>query len=257
MDDLCETFVDTYLQRYRWQLIDRDEFIRLVSNALRSRAEQDAAAVRATILCVYSVTLYQACSGQAGQERWEQGYIELYHFLDGVARYRYPAVRADATQRALEQVYLTYRRCRRPETFLAFVLQKLRDAARAELRALSTERTISHDSTSGDWCLEALEQPSRTPDPGEVAAFHDFQQQLARCSATFLRGHPGATYQFATLWLKYIKGLSDQAISRQLGKSVGAVHVLRSRAIRRLRQEPSWQMLACELGLCQVVTCGY
>lgn len=256
MDDLCETLVDTYLQRYHWQLIDRDALIQRVSSALQSRAEQDAAAIRATILCVYSVTLYRACSGQAGPERWEQGYIELYHFLDGVARYRYPAVRADATQRALEQVYLTYRRCRRPETFLAFVLQKLRDAARAELRALATGRTTCDDSASGDGCFEALAQPSSTPDPGEVAAFHDFQQQLAQCSATFLRRHPGATYQFATLWLKYIKGLSDQAISRQLGKSVGAVHVLRSRAIRRLRQEPSWQTLADELGLGQVAAPG-
>lgn len=101
MGSICEEYVNAYIQRYHWQLIGRDELLRLTQDALEHSGNWSGAAIRAAILCIYSVKLYEACSDNVDRERWEQGYIELHDLLDNVARHRYPQVHADATQRAL------------------------------------------------------------------------------------------------------------------------------------------------------------
>jgi len=249
MEQTCEACVDSYIQRYGWELVDREALLSAVEREYLSRPERGAGAARAALLWSYSAILYRACSGAEGAQRQELGYNELYRFLARAAARRYGRVAAEATQLAVERIYLSFERCRQPETFLAFVLQKLRDAARAELRlaAQSAEQLpvdaadnaeISQGAPLGDLA-----------DPAEHFAQSDLRQRMANCAAGFVRAHPRAAQQFAALWLKYIEGLDDQTIGQRLGRTPAAVQVLRSRALRRLRTEPGWQLLASELGM--------
>jgi hypothetical protein len=49
--------------------------------------------------------------------------------------------------------------------------------------------------------------------------------------------------------MRHIEGLDDEVIGRRLGTSGAAVQVMRSRAARRLRDDPDWQLLAYDLGV--------
>lgn len=248
MDRTCEVCVDSYVERYGWALVSRAELLAAVEAEYCGREPGVAAARAATLLC-YSRLLYRACSGAEGPERREQGYAELYAFLSRAAARRYARVGAEATQRAVERVYRAFAQCRQPETFLAFVLQKLRDAARAELR----EAGSGGDQLSAEQGEVAV--PGNTArrgdlaDPADLAEAAALRSSLARCAEEFVARHPRAAQQFAAVWLKYISGLDDQEIGRRLGRTPAAVHVLRSRALRRLRAEPAWRQLAAEHGL--------
>src|SRR6266542_4534390 len=112
----CQHIIDSYLPRYQWQLLDREEFVRRVCNLCVADAAIDT---HSAALQVYTATLYHACSGVEGQQRQERGYVELFHCLYQRARQCYPEVCADATQRAIETIHRTFDRCHRSETFLA------------------------------------------------------------------------------------------------------------------------------------------
>lgn len=248
MDPICESAVDTYLQRYGWSLVARDALVVAVAAEYRARAPGAASARAATLLC-YSRALHSACSGAEGHERQERGYAELYAFLGRAAARRYARVAGEATQRAVERIYLSFGSCRQPETFLAFVLQKLRDAARIELRdAAQLAELLPVDRVdSAEVC--ALWAHAGPTDPAELVEREADWQRLRGQAVAFVARHPRAAQQLAAAWLKYVGGLDDKTIGRRLGRSPAAVQVLRSRALRRLRDEPAWQQLAGEFGL--------
>lgn len=221
MDGSWETYVDVYIQRYSLQLVDRDEFVRLVQHKMGTCTNTSGTAgVRAAVLCVYSVALYRACSGAEGQPRQEQAYDELATFLTQIASRRYGTVCADATQGALERIYRSLAHCRQPETFLAFALQKLRDAARIELQSLhQADANLSLDAENmyGTSHIAATDA-----DLADTALRHDMRRRLVACTEHFMHEHPRAACQLAALWMKYIDGLDDRTIAQRLGKTVSA-----------------------------------
>jgi len=244
MDSAWIAHIDSYIQRYRWQLLDRDEFVQLVEE--HSDQSMNTKSMHAAILCVYSRALYWSCSGAEGRLRQEQAYSELTTFLDQIAARRYGSVRADATQGALERVYRCFAHCRQPETFLAFALQKLRDAAQVEFRSLRrAEANLSVDAELADGgsqlaCLDL--------DPLNAALQNDAQRQLVICAEHFIQEHPRAENQLIVLWLRYMDGLDYQTIAKQLGKTTAAVQVLCSRGMAHLRRDAHLRALAAELG---------
>lgn len=245
MEALCHATVDGYLQRYGWSIVGRDELLAAVEVEYAPREPGQASARAATLLC-YSRALHRACSGAEGQARQEHGYVELYSFLGRAAARRYARVAGDATQRAVERVFVSFERCRQPETFLAFVLQKLRDAARVELRDAAQVAEPLPFELAGD---EAALRRGDLADPAEALEREATRAGLSHHAAAFMRRHPRAVSQFAAVWMKYIDGLDDRVIAQRLGRTPAAVQVLRSRALRRLRDEPGWRQLAGELGL--------
>ena len=59
------------------------------------------------------------------------------------------------------------------------------------------------------------------------------------------RGGRVGEQQIQVLLLQYFEGLDDHQIARRLGKaSVNRVYELRSRALKKLAQEPEWAALA-------------
>ena len=250
-DHASQQIVDLCLARYQWELLERAEFVRRVQGRL---ATNSTVAPRQAVFEIYTLALYGACSGTEGRERQERGYIELYAFLVSHAARRYPEAHLDVTQRALETIYRTFEDCRRPEAFLAFGLQKLRDAGQAEIRMARRNQAVYLASEDDDTASALLNLAALDADPLEQVTASDFRSQLTRCVRMFLQRHPRASQQLAVLWMKYIEGLDDRAIGDRLGRSTASVHVLRSRAIAKLREDPDWQMLACELGLSRVCT---
>jgi DNA-directed RNA polymerase specialized sigma24 family protein len=181
--------------------------------------------------------------------RQEQGYTELYTFLFYSARRRYTHVGAEATQRALERIYIHFASCRQPQTFLAFALQKLRDAARAELRTELRAAETLPDSDSALASASQVAAAGARPDPADQAIRNDLLEHIGRCARRFVQRHPRAAQQFAALWMRHIEGLDDEMIGRRLGTTGAAVQVMRSRVARRLRGDPDWQLLAYDLGV--------
>lgn len=246
MDDLELAYVDRCIQRYGWQLLDHETAVRLI---LARRAQCAAAGVtlpvRAATLAIYSAALYRACSGAEGAARREQGFAELAQLLDRVAARRYRAVWMDVSQQALEQICRSFGRCRHEETFIAFALQQLRNAARKELRALTrAEATVSLDLDP-----PAVGQLHAPDDTVETVFAHDLSRDLRACLRRALERHPRATAQFMALWWSYIDCVDDKTIAGRLGRTTAAVQVLRSRALSRLRDDPGLRLLAAELGM--------
>lgn len=242
LEQRCRATVDLLMAKHEWRLVDREKLIRHTVEQILSGIGADPQRVA---VGVYSQALHAACSGAEGPARQNAGYAELSRYLYDLARWRYPDVREDATQRALERIYTSFERCRLPIAFLAFAIQHLMDAARATRRQENRpllERQLGDDDTR--------EAPLDERDgPLEQALSDEQREMLERRRAEFMRANPRASQQLDALWMKYIDGLDDAAIGEQLGVSVKNVYVLRSRAIKRLRSDPEWRDLAIEFGI--------
>jgi RNA polymerase sigma factor (sigma-70 family) len=243
----CQQIADTCMKRYTWELLDLEEFSRRVCGRLAREPELDA---RCVAVQVYTEALYYACSGTEGRQRQERGYIELHAYLSICAARSYSDVGADATQLAIEKVYRAFDRCRHPDAFLAFALQKLRDACRAELRQVRRElQSLDVFDTDEGKLVGNQRLAMQQADPSEDVLRHELRQEVAQCGQEFLQRHPRASQQLEVLWMKYIDGIDDREISRRLGKPVSSIYVLRARGIAKLRHDSSWLRLARELGL--------
>jgi RNA polymerase sigma factor (sigma-70 family) len=243
----CSEAVDRLLGRFGWRLLAPDEFVRRTYAQLHSAGANDP---HRAAMCTYSQALHAACSGVEGSARQNLAYTELLRYLHGKAARYYPDLCDDLAQSALTRTFTAFARCRQPETFFAFALQQLMDAARP-LRRSGGIHVQSLDAPIGEGAGTLGEElPDReTDDPAEQAIAREQHVRLRQMADEFRRNHPRARDQLAVLWLKYVEGLNDSEISRRLGKPIKNIYVLRSRAITKLEKESSCQALAMELGI--------
>jgi RNA polymerase sigma factor (sigma-70 family) len=247
LEQSCSDAVETLLQRHSWQLIDKKECTRRAIVIIRAGSITDP--TRAA-MNAYTLAMYHACSGAEGMQRRNMAYRELHRFLFDHARLRCVDVAEDATQRAIIRVYEAFNDCRKPGAFLAFALQRLRDSVKAirrhERRPLqSLERSFGDDLIPLGDLLPDTSQPAMD----EQMITDDLQAHLQQLYTEFRLRHPRAGKQLDALWLKYIDGLDDIAISQRLGTTTANVHVLRCRAIKKLNNDPQWRTLAAEFGM--------
>jgi RNA polymerase sigma factor (sigma-70 family) len=247
LEQRCRQAADALIERHRWQLLDREELARRALGYLRAGVAADP---RRAATYTYSQALYTACSGIQGPERQNLAYTELFHYLYDSAYRRYPSVCDDATQRALERIYTSFRQCRQPGAFFAFALYQLMNAAKA-LRRQQARQPQSLDTPldEGDETLGELLPDQGRADPAAAVIAGELRARFERLAAEFQRRYPRASQQLAALWLKHVEGLDDAAIGSRLGKPVHSVYVLRFRAIEKLRAEPDWRDLAIECGI--------
>jgi RNA polymerase sigma-70 factor (ECF subfamily) len=97
------------------------------------------------------------------------------------------------------------------------------------------QRRRSQPVGSGD--SNARQRLDEQPSPGPEAAWEqEFQQQLFRLAAAQVRDHfAAATWQ--AFWRTAVEGKTGAAVAAELGLSVGAVYVARSRVLARLAEQ--------------------
>lgn len=172
-----------------------------------------------------ALALHAACGDAHAPERIERAYTDLWAYLRRIALRRWPADADDITQRALVLVYQHYATCRRPAAFLKFAHYKLLHAAQQERGTRPPP-----DSLDAEALVDTL------PDPGDVAAAALERIELEALAAAI--GRLRDPRQRAAVLLRFVRGLSDQAIGAQLGITPEHAAVLRSRALKRLRDDP-------------------
>ncbi|MGH2347243.1 MAG: hypothetical protein ACRDG4_18605, partial [Chloroflexota bacterium] len=127
----CSEAVERLLARFGWRLLTPSAFALRTYAYLRAGIASDP---HRAATYTYSQALHVACSGAEGAARQNLAYSELFRYLSYRAARQYPDIRDDAVQSALTRTFAGFARCRRPETFFAFALQQLTDAARPPRR---------------------------------------------------------------------------------------------------------------------------
>jgi RNA polymerase sigma factor (sigma-70 family) len=246
-DDQCRDVAAGLLARHGWQLLSREQ-LASETHELACRASRSSRPRAA--LAAYSRVLHMACSGALGSDRRDLAYVELWRYLRGCAARRFADGGEDVAQSALERTLASFHRCRRPNAFLAFALQQLSDAART-LRRQQRGAIASLDVPADDQ-EDALAERLRDPrqvDPELIVVAREDRGRLDRIRDRFLERNPRAGQQLAAVWLKYVEELDESAISQHLGKPVGSLYVLRSRALTKLQMDPDVRSLARDRGL--------
>lgn len=234
----CRLSVDKVLARYGWILLERKEFVERVMTCIESGevTEPWAAAIH-----VYCRSLYTACSGGEGHTRQDIGFRELQRYLYDLSHREAPEFTTDArcevVNEALLRIWQRMNEYRSPGAFLAIAALELRNAIRPWW---SRQITLPLDTI--------LEYPNRSQsvNPELMVLDGERKGQVRDCFDRVLLHHPRARQQLEAVWLKYIVGLDDVAISAHLGKPVASIHVLRSRGLNLLRSEATWQHIAQE-----------
>lgn len=250
LDAHCRQLAAQLIARNRWRLLAADELAARTAAELRLRPDLDGEQLAERLMtALYVEALYGACSRAEGDLRWERGYEELTAYLGGVARVKYPDVAEDAAAMALLATIEKFDDCRNPRAFLLFALQRLWTCVR-RLRRQDAPRGVSLDQPTRDENESPLGEriEDHADGPAELTAAVELTAEVKQAAAAFRVAHPRARDQFAALYLKYIDELSDGEIAERLGTTVANVHVLRSRARQRLRDDPAWQQLAAEAG---------
>jgi RNA polymerase sigma factor (sigma-70 family) len=238
-DRRCREVIDRLLARYGWELLDRESFAQRTIVAAQANPAIDVAYLA---FGVYNQALYNACSGNEGPFRWEQGYKEIFEMLCDRARRIYPDVWEDAVQAALEMICQRFERCIVPHAFFQFAWGHVQNAARSQrsyLRRgnhqsdLSLERSIGDDEVT---LADSLTDPHAD---FEMRILSDEQRtELHAILAAFTREHPRARNQLIAVRLKFLDDKDDETIGQILGVPVKRVHELRSLGLKKLRADP-------------------
>lgn len=254
LHDTSKAVAVQLMARHNWALLDAAEFAdRLHARAqaaippadspdLADPANSEALTKLATSL--YCEVWYEACSG-AGERR-KKAFSELARYLYDRALYkvRDAEVAREITHDAIVLVAEQLPNCRNPSAFMAFALLKLWNASTAyfrarDLRARHTGPVLPEDDEEGD---RDLPDPSALKPEDAAVGVELTTRVLARFSE-LMQESPRAQKQFLAVLLKFFYGYSDEEIARELVTDVPSVHVLRSRGLKRLRDDASLQAL--------------
>ena len=223
------------LTEFGWSLVSADELAAQAARRLDHGSEVSQTQAITACQTVYSRLLFGAC---AGETQREAGYRELFLYLCKLAYNRVPeADVADVVQEALRLVYEKLGTCQQPETFLKFTYFRLRHAMN-RVRPARLNRVQSLDP----WSEAGAEEPPpyaaplfmTLPQPEEAALHNDEAASVRDCLQKLWRQQPRASEQLKALILKYFDELDDVTIAERLQTSVANVHVLRSRALKKL-----------------------
>lgn len=238
LDQRCAAVVARLLSRHGWQLIEQGAFVRRTCAALEEAPGLDP---QFAAYGVYNQALHRACSGAEGPDRRDLAYRELYRTLYERAWHSYRDLCEDATQLALVEVIARFEACRNPRAFIPFALLHLMGAARTlrrqERRAESLERSIGVEGRPlGDSLADATLIE-------ETLVVEEEREAIEAFLARYVRQNPRSRKQIDAVRLKYLGGMDDERISKELGVSIENVYVLRSRGLSRLRNVPGWRQI--------------
>lgn len=211
------------LSRYGWAFVSVDELGRCIAQRV-AHAEPSRPVSVLAHGCAAEF-LYHACRVVDDPHRLEQGFIELYNYLERIAARRWPDRSSDIVQHALELTYRQIDRCKAPASFLAFARYKLLHAAKEA--SGSNVLAATFDDVS---IIDQLVSP--TDVGAEVMARAEFEELLQAIE----RLHD--LRQRAAILGKYFLQQSDHTIAARFGITPQYLAVLRGRALKRLGEDP-------------------
>lgn len=216
------------ITRYGWSIISANELGRLITQHLVDSSHDRPLKVIAHS-CAAEV-LYEACRNDADPQRIEQGYTDLFRYLERIAVRRWPTHSPDIVQRALELTHAQIDRCRAPNSFLAFARYKLLQAAKEEIGPRAPPASLDD--------VAATVEPAAPSDvAAEVIGKAEYEELVLAIQR--LPDHR----QCAAVLGKYFLRQSDQAIAARLEITPQHLAVLRGRALKRLRADPRLRRL--------------
>jgi DNA-directed RNA polymerase specialized sigma24 family protein len=236
----CRRIVRQVLDRHQWILVSYEV---LVQEILRSIETGAAAKPWPATINIYCQHLYSACTGAEGVDRQERGFIELHRYLYEISFREVQDMPVDLREEAINEtlfrVWQKLDQYRKPGAFLSNATFEL-------LNVIRPWWSRQHAGAS----LDGMPEPPASEAESDLTARvidQEMQETVKRCFDDTLRRHPRARQQLEAVWLKFILQLDDTTISHYIGKPIATVHVLRSRGLKHLRSDPSWQQIAKEL----------
>src|SRR5262245_15026273 len=171
----------------------------------------------------------------ADREAWRQ-FVELYApLVYRFARRRglQDADAADLTQEVLHAVARTGDRFDYDPgrgTFRAWLFTVARNKLHTFLKRRARRR-------NGEVDVDRLPEEPAAPGPDEVAQWEqEYEQRLFDWAADLVRGRfQEATWQ--AFWLTAVEGRSAKEAASELGVSIGAIYIARSRVLARLKEQ--------------------
>jgi RNA polymerase sigma factor (sigma-70 family) len=219
---VCQQVVHALITRHGWTLLPADELVELVLQSTQAQYVSDS--LERLVTCHYAIALHAACRLTEDLAQCERGYTDLFRYLHGVARRKWPDIAEDVAQRALALIHEQIDRCREPAAFLTFALFKLRHAAQLEQHAHGNE---PHPTAGNSSLAEAVQEESET----QVLAHERLHVLLDA-----IRRLPDERKR-QVLVLRFFGALSDEEISVRLGIKVNHVRKLRFDALKQLRKD--------------------
>ena len=236
----CRQIVQQVIERHQWTLVPYEALVQEVLSCIEHGIVAEPWAATINIYCQY---LYGACTGSEGPERQERGVIELNRYLYELSFRDVQDIpvdlREEAVNETLFRIWQKLDHYRKPSAFLSNATFEL-------LNVIRPWWSRQHIVTPLEMIVD---QPVAEAESDLAARVIDqeMQETVKRCFDETLRRHPRARQQLEAVWLKFIVQLDDTTISHYIGKPIATVHVLRSRGLRHLRHDPSWQQIAREL----------
>jgi RNA polymerase sigma factor (sigma-70 family) len=245
----CRTVVATLLAAYAWRLLTVDELTAAVMAQASAEHLPVPDQIRKWAIHLYCLqALYPASLGAHGSQAQQQAFAELASYLYRIAQRAWPTVAEDATQDALVAIYEKAAYCHNAGAFLAFAIQKLRDAARKRLRIGTRERSLDELLEEDAYRDAPVNSVSERAADAEVAPLiHELRRQVVDRLQTLRAELPRARRQLDAVWLRYIQEQSMEEIAFHLQTTVANVSVLLTRGLERLRQDPDLLALAADL----------
>lgn len=261
----CKTIAAKEIETRGWTLVSYEHLLPDVIAELRARFSDlasvpPAAIQRATVRC-YTRVLFDAC-GKDGTAEQRRAFEELWDYLLPRALYRLHDVSAaqDVTQQALAKIFRKRTTCREPGSFLRWaeqvLIREILERFRAQYERRLTERGIEY--VAREMSLEDLgaavnEETEQTgeflADPNQDTSEQAFTAPMRDALVAALRTCLQNERQVQTLIELFINDKSFSEAAELLQTTPLNVQVIRSRAIKRLRDCPEMQRLVEDWGV--------
>ncbi len=255
----CRDIVARELQRRGWTLVSPEELLLRVVEELRARFDDSvniptAAIQRATVRC-YARVLFEACGEDASQEQ-NRAFEELWDYLYPRAVYRLHDANAaqDATQQTLVKIFQKRATCRDAGNFLRWgeqiLVREIIERFREQYERRLTERGIEyvpHEIGFEDLGENVNGESNRTEetltDPKQDTPAAALTEPMRDALVAALHACLQNERQVRVIVGLFIEDKSFLEVAEQLQTSPLNVQVIRTRALKKLRECAEMQRL--------------
>ena len=235
------------IERHDWRLLNEVEFAHRLSVRASEQSPTHTEALTKPAINIYCEVWHAAC-GEQGEQR-TRAYTELARFLydRAIHKYREPDIAQEIVHDAVILVYEQLENCRKPGAFMAFAMLKLWNAATTYFRKRDRARNLEEMLVVPENISSLISAGGASGAPERAVLDADQSRSILNRLEAVMQESPRGQKQLQAVYLKYLYALSDREIAEYLDTDVNNVHVLRSRGMKRLRQDVQLRRLANEI----------